>query len=79
MRICRTCAVGEMTLLFPLGGWAGSGHSLPSSRCSEAKKGSNLFDHLVGAGEQRQRHSEAERFRSSEVDDQLDFCRLLNR
>jgi hypothetical protein len=28
-----------------------------------------LFDHLVGAGEQRWRHPEAERLRSDQVDD----------
>jgi hypothetical protein len=38
-----------------------------------------LFDHLVGAGEQRARHVEAERRGGLEVYDQLDFCRLVNR
>jgi hypothetical protein len=38
-----------------------------------------LFDDLVGAGEQRRRHGEAERFGSLQVDDQLKFCGLLNR
>jgi hypothetical protein len=37
------------------------------------------FDHLVGAGEQRWRHLEAERFGSFEVDYQLVFGRRLNR
>src|SRR5947209_2545634 len=37
------------------------------------------FDHLVGAGEQRGRHVEAERFGSPHVDDQLDFRGLLHR
>jgi hypothetical protein len=38
-----------------------------------------LFDDLVGAGEQRRRHGEAERFGSLQVDDQLKFRGLLNR
>src|SRR6516165_1028230 len=37
------------------------------------------FDHLVGAGEQRRRHVEAESLRSFEVDHQLEFRRLFNR
>src|SRR5258708_4592938 len=37
------------------------------------------FDHLVGAAEQRERDDEAEGFRGLEVDDQLDFRRLLDR
>jgi hypothetical protein len=34
----------------------------------------SLFDHLVGAGEQRERDSEAERLGRLEVDDQLDLA-----
>ena len=37
------------------------------------------LDHLVGAGEQRGRHGEAERPRGRKIDDQLELGRLHNR
>src|SRR5215831_13581699 len=38
-----------------------------------------LFDHLVGAGEQRQWNREAECFRGLHVDDEFNPCGLLDR
>ena len=38
-----------------------------------------LFDHLVGASEQGERHGDAERLRRLQVDNQLDLGRLLHR
>ena len=40
---------------------------------------SRLFDHLVGAGEQRGRHGEVERLGGFEVDRQVERCGLLHR
>jgi hypothetical protein len=38
-----------------------------------------LFDHLVGAGNQRRRHVEAERLRHDQVNDEVELGRLLDR
>jgi hypothetical protein len=39
---------------------------------------SRLFDHLVGGREQRCRDRQAKRFSSLEIDDQFEFCWLLD-
>jgi hypothetical protein len=39
---------------------------------------SHLFDHLVGGREQRWRDRQAKRFSSLEIDDQFEFCWLLD-
>jgi hypothetical protein len=44
----------------------------------QSQQRQRLFDHLVGAGEQRVRHGEAERFGGLEIDHQLELGRLLN-
>src|SRR6516225_2017430 len=48
---------------------------------SDAARGPSTpsFDHLVGAGEQRRRNGEVERFRSSHVDARDELRRKLNR
>ena len=42
-------------------------------------KTASLFDHLVGAGEHRRWHFEAEQFRRLQIDHQLELCRPHDR
>src|SRR5438552_8297795 len=64
-------------------------HSLPSGRYSllgpdfhrldrTSLRLAHSFDHLVGAGEQRGRHREAERLRRDQIDDKFKPRRLLD-
>src|SRR5882672_11291436 len=56
--------------------WHVSVGPIPDSRTAA---NASLFDHLGGAGEQRGRQVEAERFCGLEVDDKLELGRLLDR
>jgi hypothetical protein len=51
----------------------------PASRPARESPVGGLFDHLVGAGEQRGRHFEAERLGGLDIYYQVEFRRLLDR
>ena len=57
---------------------AASGHAAATPPRS-VMNSRRLIDHLVGGGEQRGRHGEAEHPGGLGVDDQLEFCRLRDR
>src|ERR1700730_300275 len=58
-------------------------HALYSAMCHERhyilQQNAALLDNLVGAGEQRRRHREAERPGGLQIDDELELDRLLHR
>jgi hypothetical protein len=49
----------------------------PASRPARESPVGGLFDHLVGAGEERRRHLQSERLRGDQVHDEIEFGRLL--
>ena len=51
---------------------------LPNKQAPEFT-GPALFDHLIGAGEDRRRHGKAKRLGGLEIHNQLEFRRLLHR
>jgi hypothetical protein len=50
-----------------------------SARRVRGQRASSLFDHLIGAGQDRLRHRQTERLRGLQIDHQLECRRLLYR
>src|SRR5262249_10931098 len=59
----------------PTSGWRLTGREQAQQRTCHAGR---LFDALVGVGEQCRRHIKTERFGGRQIDDELEFRRLLN-
>jgi hypothetical protein len=53
-------------------------HSQPTGVPTHRSKSSALFDHFIGAGEQRRWHREAERPGRDEIDHEIELGRLLD-
>jgi hypothetical protein len=57
----------------------------PAARCKNARRGSfiafphALFDQLVGAGDERRWHVQANRLRHDQVNDEVELSRRLDR
>ena len=53
--------------------------SATAGTCDEAKFGGALLDHVVGEGEERRGHGDAQRLRGLDVDGEREFGRLYDR
>src|SRR5215469_11253647 len=51
---------------------------VPKADSCTAANGASSFNQLIGAVEQLRRDGQTKRFCGLQVDDQLEFCRLLN-
>ena len=52
---------------------------VPHTGATMCRTVNDLLDHLVGAGEQRRRHFQANRLRHDQVNDEVELGRLLDR
>ena len=61
-----------------IGGVSTDVRFVPKADILRCGKKTSLFDHLVGASEERRRHGEAERLGGPEIYHQLEFGRLFD-